>query len=387
MDGSGEVNPSTVSEIMWLIIDSELVNKLEVTDRAMTNLTKVNKAFKMGKPIVKFRYSLNMVYDMAFIPKEITNHDEKLQNHYFRQIQYSIANYTESINSLRSIGKEFIKTGDFNFDEFHTTKKRFIQSSKSLNYRMFQYRDRIVKKSLEIAQENIAEFEKKNETLNKYHGDLHYLVDTTIGMVTSQLLTQWRNMKLINGLFQEYISDFNSTKSGLSEILNSESIQDDTIRLSNFFTSLRSRGRDFKDLWAKITTAYKDLYSSILSEPTTMEFYKMLNNDTKELIQDPENKTDVYLKGFAYLLRKPVDEINDTNITDLVTMLNADIPDIDAENKLMEIEKAFVTMSEKSAITKYIMDRDDNFIEIIKKLQRSLHAFSQTNKLGFDFYR
>ena len=384
-DGSGDI--SSLKDVLWLIIDAELANKLDIIQRAKRNITRVNNAYETGKPIIRYKYTPGQKYDLSFIPMEIMHHDQSKQAFYFKQIMQAIEDYVEAITNLRHLGKMYLNDGKLDRDQYEETKSNFVTAAKAVNYRIFQYKDRIVQKSLEIVKEKTAEFVSLNETLTKNQGSLKYLVGTTILLVHSQKLTTWRHMKEAGSKCKGYMLDFNASKTELSDFLNSDKIYEDIIKLDNFFTNLRSRATDLLDLWVKMQQSYKDVYSGIMSETMTHDFYKMLNNDTKDLISDPENNTQIYFPIFGTLLKMDEQEFNSTNVTDFLHLLNADVPDIDPDTKIKEIDEAFNELMKQFDITKYIKDRDEAFPAIMKILQNSLKVFTDRNDLGFEFYR
>ena len=384
-DGSGDV--SSVKDVLWLIIDADLANKLHIIQRAKRNITKVHNAYNTGKPIIKHKYSPEQRYDMSFIPLDIMHHDQKKQNYYYEQIIQGVEDYVDAIENLRHLGNVFLNDGTLDRNSYEETKGKFISAAKALNYRIFQFRDGIVHKSLELVKEKISNFVSLNETLAKTQRRLKSLVDTTTMLVHSQKLTKWKHIKEAGIKCRGYLQDFNASKTELSEFLNSVKMQEDLIKLDHFFVSLRSTAVELLDLWAKMHQSYKDVFTSIVSESMTREFYTMLNNDTKQLIADPENNTEIFFPLLGPLLKMDELEFNNTNVTDLLSLLNADVPDIDLDAEVQEIDEVFTKLMKQFDITKYIKDRDEAFLAIIKVLQDSFKLFSERNFLGFEFYR
>ena len=206
-------------------------------------------------------------------------------------------------------------------------------------------------------------------------------------LVNSEKLTKWKHIKEAGIKCSGYLQDFNGSKTELSEFLNSVKMQEDLIKLDHFFVNLRSRAVELLDLWVKMHQSYKGVFNSIVSESMTREFYTMLNNDTKQLIADPENNTEIFFPILGPLLKMGEQEFNNTNVTDLVILLNTDMPDIDLDAKMQEIDEVFTKLMKQFDITKYIKDRDEAFLAIIKVLQNSFKLFSERNFLGFEFYR
>ena len=383
-DGSGDV--SFFRDVLWLIIDADLVNKLDVIQTARTNITKINNAYVTGKPIIKYAFSPNQRYDMSFIPMDIVHHNRRSQTYYFNQIMNVTEDYAQAITTLRHIGKVYVSDGKLDKEKYEEAKGNFISAAKAVNHRIFQYRDRIVQKSLDIVKERISDFVSLNETLTSNYAGLKYLVNSTTSLVQGQKLSQWRHIKEAAARCKAYLQDFSASKTDLSKFLNSYTMQEDLIKLNNFFTNLRSRATDLIDLWVKTQQSYNEVYSSIISETMTHEFYNMLNNDTKELTADPENNTEIYFPIFGSLLNVSEQELNNTNITDFFRLLNADVPDIDLDKKTQEIDKAFRILMEQFDLTKYIKNRDEDFLAIMKILQNSLKHFETRNSLGLEFY-
>ena len=384
-DGSGDV--SSVKDVLWLIIDADLANKLHIIQRAKRNITDVHNAYNTGKPIIKSEYSPKQRYDMSLIPMDVLHHDQKKQNRYYEQITQGIEDYVDAIENLRHLGNVFLSDGTLDRNSYEETKGKFITAAKAVNHRISQYKDGIVHKSLELVKEKISNFVSLNETLTKTQEGLKSLVDTTTVLVHSEKLTKWKHIKEAGIKCRGYLQDFNGSKTELSEFLNSVKMQEDLIKLDNFFINLRSKSVELLDLWAKMHQSYKGVFKSIVSESLTHEFYTMLNNDTKQLIADPENNTETFFPILGPLLKMDEQEFNNTNITDLVILLNADVPDIDLDAKMQEIDEVFTKLMKQFDITKYIKDRDEAFLAIIKVLQNSFKQFSERNFLGFEFYR
>ena len=384
-DGSGDV--SSFKDVLWLIIDADLANKLHIIQRAKRNVTNVHNAYNTGKPIIKSEYSTEQRYDMSLIPMDVLHHDHKKQNHYYEQIIQGIEDYVDAIENLRHLGNVFISDVTLDRNSYEETKGKFITAAKAVNYRISQYRDEIVHKSLELVKEKNSNFVSLNETLSKTQEGLKSLVDATTVLVNSEKLTKWKHIKEAGIKCRGYLQDFNGSKTELSEFLNSVKMQEDLIKLDNFFINLRSKSVELLDLWAKMHQSYKGVFKSIVSESMTHEFYTMLNNDTKQLIADPENNTKIFFPILGPLLKMDEQEFNNTNVTDLVILLNADVPDIDLIAKMQEIDEVFTKLMKQFDITKYIKDRDEAFLAIIKVLQSSFKLFSERNFLGFEFYR
>ena len=384
-DGSGDV--SSVKDVLWLIIDADLANKLHIIQRAKRNITDVHNAYNTGKPIIQSEYSPEQRYDMSLIPMDVLHHDQKKQNHYYEQITQGIEDYVDAIENLRHLGNVFLSDGTLDRNFYEETKGKFITAAKVVNHRISQYKDWIVHKSLELVKEKISNFVSLNDTLTKTQEGLKSLVDTTTVLVHSEKLTKWKHIKEAGIKCRGYLQDFNGSKTELSEFLNSVKMQEDLIKLDNFFINLRSKFVELLDLWAKMHQSYKGVFKSIVSESMTHEFYTMLNNDTKQLIADPENNTEIFFPILGPLLKMDEKKFNNTNVTDLVILLNADVPDIDLDAKMQEIDEVFTKLMKQFDITKYIKDRDEAFLAIIKVLQNSFKLFSERNFLGFEFYR
>ncbi len=384
-DGSGDVSQGR--DVLWLIIDADLANRLEIIQRARANISKVNTAFEMGKPIVNLRYIEDNRYERSFVPTDVLHHDEQKRKFYFKEIMSAIDEYVENVNTLRDIGKTYANDGKLDNTEYREAKKRFIHAAKGVNHRILQYRDKIVLKSLEIVREKISDFVSSNDTLKTDSDNLKYLVDGTTSSVNNQRTTRWQRMRKAGFQCNAYMLDFNASKTDLAQYLNSARIQEDLIKLDNFFSILRGRATRVLDQWVKTEQSFRNLWRSMITETTTKDFYTILNNDTKLLINDPENNTETILPIFADLLKVEVEVLNGTNATEFLHMLNADIPDTSLDSKMQEVDEMFDRLKKQSDVVRYIRDRDEAFLTVMRTLQNSLRQFIMRNELSFDFYR
>ncbi len=381
-----ETQDSQTMRIMEVIIKNELLNKIVLCNRARSNLTEVHHAYKTGEPLLTYKYTEDRRYDMSYICLDLLRHDPKTQEKYFSHLMKLITMIVNGSNMLLSVIYTYSMSGQVNMTQYNQAQSTFIKGCKGYNYRLFQYRDRIVNKPLEIIKEKQDKFKSLKEILERQHHDLLVVTDHVDILTVDIKKTVWPDIKQAAHALKHYLQNKNESKTKLAHLFMSKKMDDNLLKINTFFSNLRSRSRDLSDSWARMSNAYAKIYVNMLNEISTKAPYQMLLNDLEDMMKYP-NTTDTYMRYFAHILKTNISQIRDTDPEDFYFLLNADLPITKEQTKRLAIHHFFHGLGIDTGISHMIGNGDEVFTKATNRVVKSLQNFADGNQVNFDFYR
>lgn len=377
-----------IKRSVWLIVDNMLMGRAFLASAAKENITRASKAYKTGDPLLKFAATIDRRYDMSYISLKLLQEAGSRHDDYYERMIEGLDEMLNGLYGMQDVGQRFVDTGQFDQHEFDAAETSYISGCKAYNYRVFQFRERIIRAPVEIIQGKIDDFLRVNRTLSDAYGQLllgiHnietaiYGIKNEYGVIIEQLVRE----------SEYYLNDSSVKKTPLSEQITSKKMTQLIQRLENFFSELRTRAHNVRDAWTSLQLAVEKIWLSMLQDNHLDAFYQMIHEDYVDFVSN-SSKKDVYLRIFASMLRTNTSVLDEQilDYRDFLFLINADFHNSSSEEKLEEIHKQFSGYINDTAISEKLQDIDDQFLTAFQQYQTSLATFLQNSRIDISFYR
>ena len=381
---------STASELerkgIWFVVDDQLQNKKYMAERLLSNISNVNHAYMTGTRLLKYRATTDRRYDATFVPKHLIRVGRK-ERSYFNESMSRLSQYIDALGEMRAIGERAVKRGENNQANLQRSLTKFTKAAKKINYNIFLFRDRVVKKPLQLISKVIHDFAVLNVSLFSQFATVRNCVSLVNSLISDFKSGSWANLETAAIEYETYVKNHTTKKSHVATVFTSTRMRKDILVTRNFFSSLRSRGRDLTDAWRRLKTKTMQVYLSMVSEESTKRFYQKVHEDISDYERFP-NKSSIYFPYFADLLRINTRDLDGLEPSDLYTMMNGDLPVVSVITEVARIESFFHKfLLSKTDIAKAIQLRDEEIVALLLEIQQSMHTFMEGNKIDYNFFR
>ena len=191
----------------------------------------------------------------------------------------------------------------------------------------------------------------------------------------------WPDIKVAINASQKYTTDMLTNKTSLAGIVTSDTISARQQQMGDFFTDVRARARNLDHDWRKVRDAHIKVWKTIKSEPTTQEFYQLLNHDFRSIFR---NETP---KETTHLLQPFIDELKVGQPWELYYRTNADMPSINETEQVEKTKESFALLKEQTDILSSIDGKDDNFLFTFHRWRSSLVNFIAGSEIDERFLK
>lgn len=208
----------------------------------------------------------------------------KIGKNNYEEIVEAIDYMNLGISALQEVGNQYVDSGHFNESHFEYGDQLFQKGSRQFNYRIYMFETRVVNVPLEVINKRLEEFKLLNRTLQATYDNVQVKIQQLSSLFHDSINNIWQHIYDLTAHAIQYMNDIEMLKTPLSEEVTSAELEEKIRRLSVFFNDVRSRVRELQDGIMNLKVAYHNVWTAMLAEDSTKEFYKMLYYDCQDFL-------------------------------------------------------------------------------------------------------
>ena len=384
--GKFDLGNNATREWVYFPIRDMFKAKFMLLDRAEEYLNETNQAFLTGDPLLTYRLTLNRTYDMTYITLPLLQDFAYKQELQYTTLLEGIQWLRLGVNLLKATGEQFVETGLFNTTAFRIGEERFLKGGRRFNYRLFSYQTRVLDRPLEEIRRRIAEFQIANRTSIEYYSIMKRSLKDMTEVLDDVVQTTWQDIFNLSLTSSEYLSNTNNSKTNLSAFVTSLEIHTSVHAIGSFFNDFKIRSRSMYEDIMNLKLAFSNVWSLMLLENSTIKFYEMLYNHTRDFLQST-NKDSYYLALFANLLRVQPSSLSKFTKKEIIDKINGDFHVRRLKDALNQVDDLFDIFVSVMQMNKHIGELDELFLDRFDEYNTEMDKFLQENEINSDFYR
>ncbi len=378
-------SPLLSLQILYMMMHRDLAEQLELAIRAVDNVTRVHYAFKDGRSFHWAKVTPFGAYDEFITPTAILNHNSEKQKEYYNVLSDHLTGYMEEVIALETILKDVYQTSYLNNTAYIKSRDSFSEHAQQINSYKMLFQEEIVQKAAKLWDEEVKTFTSLNMSFNlqKYNllksiRQLNRTANSAVERINNQILPVVAKALI-------YVSDTSISKHELANDILSPYFQHVFAEsITDVIQTLKTHGQDMLTLWQTMKVTVLRIWTALLSDETTKEFYTAVMKDLQTASKD---------MNFSQPILAMTGIPNASNFAEkdmfeeFVHSLNADISVIQLTNKTTETEKLFASYVENTNVARVLQDQDTRVLHSYATLKDDMEHFVRSNEMSERFFR
>jgi hypothetical protein len=381
--------------ITWQIKE-DLSLRVEVTERGLSNMTKIYNGYATGMLLSIYKYTKVKKYDHLNTPlclqsKLLARRNKVIYNGMKMYLETMI----DTLQGFMNITKDVCEGRGLDSATYGKLAYIFSKYSRGINYRLFIYKDRVVDYSLRETEAKLVQFDQLTSKLEELKHQLDSELQTMGDSIAQFLDTDWKHIVAAKLVSSQYLRDKSVKKSKLAETILSEKLLASVQALKKVIPDVVARSRSLRDTTRRLKEATFSVYYSIMTENCSNILYGYLRNDTDRIRENRTYLDDKTRHIFKELLdnmpRKEGErvitsrDIGAMSADELAKITNADLPTL--QEKDSELELLFARFQQDIDFNQAIDNADVNFTNIFQELKEVLSDYTRSGQINTDFLR
>ena len=376
-------NTTSHRKMLYISADRDLYAKTILCARALDNITLIEDGFLNATVILTYLASPGRRYDMTWVAPSVILVGKEAKK-FIGKFRQRTEQYCDRVETIRELLRQMADEGQVkvNPSEVEDAGKDLEKAARSFNYYRYRIYDKVVLKTEEVADDNIAKFIAANRSMDEDYVRLDIGLKDVLGFL-SKLSESWRFMTVINQHAEQYLQG-QTNKTALADLIFSEDVMEAKRSLKSYFSEARIRANDLATFLKRFRLALLHLWRNMIGETSTQKFYKAVHDDVTTAQQNATALKEL-LHPFSYMTRLNKTYVKN-NLGELYVRMNADFPMLSTTEKVVDLNIMFQPWFAMLNIGGTIGDTDAEFFNRFNALEENLKQFVKVNQLNDHFF-
>ncbi len=381
--------PSEVAmrRTMYLSMDEQLSVGMELAIQGLDNFTKVYYSLLDMKPTTSYIVTPERRYDASLLPIEATREVSGVLRAQFTAISDLLARYMEQILALKNILKDlYVSPSGLNRTAYDAVKDGIRQTATDLQSHVEVFREKAVRRLLDIVESQSAHFKKQNDTMFASWARLAASLDDAVSQLGLVSLDQYPRVVELGQDGELYVGNADKRLSDLAESALSNVVVESVHLLVGRISRMKDRSESVAYLWQKFEEHQLAMWRAMLNDQSLKDLYAKLNRDVKNVVQNPTSSNNLRAV-FAHnkMLGKSSVEIGSLDPDEFFVLLNADFPTTSVRAKQTEIRDAIGQFRRLTDVSLQLQDFDRQLRQSYDNIRNIFQDFIRRTTLNEEF--
>lgn len=383
-------------KVLYFMTDNQLSGKLETAIQALDNLTKVYYSFVNAEPVSAGQpITPDGRYDIHLLPFALLTKSQNAVKNYYTGISENIARLIENILSLKSVLKDVYQSNTINETLFAQSRKTFIHHTLQIRHFASLFQLEIVQRSIDQLDAQVNEMTDLNRTMTHEAQAIAENFASQANLATTSYSEAYNNVLAFTKLAQQFLHDTDIHKSSLTNQNTDAFIQSSALlALVESLNTVLVQKASLRRRWDSLADTTMTVWRRFIHEELLGNFYLNLYNDVTDMVNNPQ-RADQFRSVFFHasmlgLVRPavPLRRSGDYAPTDFYTLLNADVPIMNYDTKMLQLVEEFREYRDQTDGDQVVgSTRIDRLVRAFDELKKNLAELQTQCQVNQDLIR